>query len=58
MNPDFADLLRAFIDAEVRFLVVGAQESVVKVQKATMRALRALGRPKDLADLEALGGDT
>jgi hypothetical protein len=24
MNPDFVDLLRAFADAEVRFLVVGA----------------------------------
>ena len=24
MNPDFVDLLRAFIEAEVRFLIVGA----------------------------------
>jgi hypothetical protein len=23
-NPDFADLLRAFVDADVRFLIVGA----------------------------------
>jgi hypothetical protein len=24
MNPDFVDLLRAFVEADVRFLVVGA----------------------------------
>ena len=24
MNPDFVDLLRAFADADVRFMIVGA----------------------------------
>jgi hypothetical protein len=43
MNRDFVDLLRAFSDAEVRFLVVGAW------------ALSLHARPRDLADLEALG---
>lgn len=40
MNPDFVDLLRAFIDAEVRFLVVGAY------------ALAHHGRPRATGDLD------
>lgn len=40
MNPDFVDLLRAFIDAEVRFLVVGAY------------ALAIHGRPRATGDLD------
>jgi len=40
MNPDFIDLLRAFADAEVRFLVVGAY------------ALALHGRPRATGDLD------
>jgi hypothetical protein len=40
MNPDFVDLLRAFIAADVRFLVVGAY------------ALAHHGRPRTTADLD------
>jgi hypothetical protein len=40
MNPDFVDLLRAFSDAEVRFLVVGAY------------ALAMHGRPRATGDLD------
>jgi hypothetical protein len=40
MNPDFVDLLRAFIAADVRFLVVGAY------------ALALHGRPRATGDLD------
>ncbi|MGE3842077.1 MAG: hypothetical protein AB7I50_10855 [Vicinamibacterales bacterium] len=40
MNPDFVDLLRAFIDADVRFLVVGAY------------SLAHHGRPRATGDLD------
>ena len=40
MNPDFVDLLRAFIEGEVRFLVVGAY------------ALAHHGRPRATGDLD------
>jgi len=40
MNPDFLDLLRAFGDADVRFLIVGAY------------ALAHHGRPRATGDLE------
>jgi len=40
MNPDFVDLLRAFSEAEVRFLVVGAY------------ALAHHGRPRATGDLD------
>jgi hypothetical protein len=40
MNPDFVDLLRAFIGADVRFLVVGAY------------ALALHGRPRATGDLD------
>lgn len=40
MNQDFIDLLREFIDAEVRFLIVGAY------------ALAHHGRPRATADLD------
>ena len=40
MNPDFVDLLRAFDEAEVRFLVVGAY------------ALAHHGRPRATGDLD------
>lgn len=40
MNPDFRDLLRAFCDAEVRFLVVGAY------------ALAAHAEPRATGDLD------
>ncbi len=40
MNPDFVDLLRAFVTADVRFLVVGAY------------ALALHGRPRATGDLD------
>ena len=40
MNPDFVDLLNAFADADVRFLVVGAY------------ALGVHGRPRATGDLD------
>jgi hypothetical protein len=40
MNPDFVDLLRAFIAADVRFLIVGAY------------ALAHHGRPRATGDLD------
>jgi hypothetical protein len=40
MNPDFVDLLRAFIAADVRFLIVGAY------------ALALHGRPRATGDLD------
>jgi hypothetical protein len=40
MNPDFVDLLRAFIAADVRFLVVGAY------------VLELHGRPRATGDLD------
>ena len=40
MNPDFVDLLRAFVAADVRFLVVGAY------------ALAIHGRPRATGDLD------
>ena len=40
MNPDFVDLLRAFVDADVRFLVVGAY------------ALAVHGRPRGTGDID------
>jgi hypothetical protein len=40
MNPDFLDLLRAFVAADVRFLVVGAY------------ALALHGRPRATGDLD------
>ena len=40
MNPDFVDLLRAFTDAEVRFMIVGAY------------VLAVHGRPRATGDLD------
>jgi hypothetical protein len=40
MNPDFVDLLRAFVAADVRFLIVGAY------------ALAHYGRPRATGDLD------
>lgn len=40
MNPDFVDLLRAFVAADVRFLIVGAY------------ALALYGRPRATGDLD------
>ena len=54
---DFRDVLREFVAHRVTFLVVGAHALAVHVLgKATFLAnKRASGRPKDLADLKALG---
>ena len=67
MNPDFVDLLRGFIAADVRFLVVGAYALAVHGRpRATgdldvwveptpeNAAKRATGRLKNLADIEGL----
>ena len=40
MNPDFVDLLRAFVAADVRFLIVGAY------------ALAVHGRPRGTGDMD------
>ncbi|MEQ1760600.1 MAG: hypothetical protein ABL986_20000 [Vicinamibacterales bacterium] len=40
MNQDFVDLLRAFVEAEVRFLLVGAY------------ALAVHGRPRGTGDID------
>jgi hypothetical protein len=40
MNPDFIDLLKAFVAADVRFLIVGAY------------ALALYGRPRATGDLD------
>jgi hypothetical protein len=40
LNPDFVDLLRAFVDADVRFMIVGAY------------ALAVHGRPRATGDLD------
>ena len=40
MNPDFVDLLRAFVGADVRFMIVGAY------------ALAVHGRPRATGDLD------
>jgi hypothetical protein len=40
MNPDFVDLLRAFVEADVRFVIVGAY------------ALAVHGRPRATGDLD------
>ncbi|MFO7893468.1 MAG: hypothetical protein R6U63_07040 [Longimicrobiales bacterium] len=68
LNPDFRDILSAFITEDVEFLVVGAYalaESDVVFpidgldipvigRDDLIRNKRALGRTKDLADIEAL----
>ena len=46
MNPDLVDLLRAFGEADVRSLVVGAD------------ALAHQGRPRATGDLDARGNAT
>lgn len=71
MNPDFVDLLRAFIDASVRFVIVGAYAVAIHARpRATgdldvwveptpenaakvMNALRAFGAPlQDVAEAD------
>ena len=47
MNPDFVALLRAFIAADVRYLVVGAYALALHNKRAT-------GRAKDIGDIEGL----
>ena len=53
LNPDFRDMLSAFIAERVEFLLVGAYAL------AAHGVPRATGRPKDIADvalLEEAGG--
>lgn len=69
LNPDFREMLSAFIEEGVEFLVVGAYALAAHgVPRATgdldcwirrsednaARVMRALGRTKDRADIEAL----
>ena len=67
MNPDFVDLLRAFTEADVRFLVVGAYALAhhgrpratgdldVWVEATPANASRIMrGLAKDISDLEGL----
>lgn len=61
MNPDFPDIIRALLDANVRFIIVGAYavNLYVDPRAAVIQNKRATGRPKDIADLDALDrGDT
>ena len=48
LNEDFRDLLRAFAEADVRFLVVGAYALAVHGYP------RATGRARDLLDADLL----
>ena len=43
MNPDFLDIIRALLDAEVRFIIENKP---------------ATGRPKDFANFDALNRET
>ena len=63
MNPDFLDLLRALLEADARFLIVGAYAVGIHGRpRATkdlgvadlLRNKRASARPQDLADVDAL----
>jgi len=61
VNQDFRDLLRAFADADVRFLVperiairYGDVTCAVIGRDALIANERQLGRARDLADLELL----
>jgi hypothetical protein len=68
MNQDFVDLLRAFKDADVRFLIVGAYAlahhgrpratggdlEVDFIGRDAFIVKRATARTKDLADIEGL----
>jgi hypothetical protein len=40
MNPDFVDLLRAFADADVRFMIVGAYALAVHGRPPSQRLRR------------------
>ena len=44
MNKDFVDLLRAFVDAEVRFLIVGAY-ALARLRFAAKRSSRSRKEP-------------
>ena len=55
MNPDFVDLLRAFVEADVRFLVVGAYALAVHGRPRRLYPEQARDRSlTDLADIEGL----
>ncbi len=63
---DLHDLLKAFIDHDVRFLIVGGYALAVHGHPRATGDLdvwilltnkRALGRTRDLADVELLEGD-
>lgn len=48
LNPDFRDMSSAFIEEDAEFLIVGA------CALAAHGVPRAVGRPRDLADVAAL----
>jgi hypothetical protein len=64
LNPDFRDILSAFIEKRVEFIVVGAYALAAQgLPRATgdidlwVRASpenKAVGRPQDIADLQRL----
>lgn len=61
LNPDFKDMLSAFIDAEIEFLLVRAYVMAAHgYPRATgdlIQNKRSTGRTKDLADAEQLEQD-
>ncbi len=64
MNRDFVEMLSALVEARARFLIVGAHALAAHgVPRATgdldgktefVKNKRAVGRPKDLSDLDLL----
>ena len=54
LAKDFRDLLHAFVDRNVRFLVVVAYALAVLGREDFIANKRATGRLKDLADVERL----
>ena len=63
MNRDFVEMLSALAEARAEFLIVGANRTTIRVESLAVPVLgkndfiannRAVGRPKDLSDLDLL----
>jgi hypothetical protein len=54
VNQDFHDLLSALCAAGARFLIVGAYAVSFHAEPPLIRNKIALGRPKDLLDVDLL----